>query len=90
MRFVGSRGAEREDVDVAILKEEVHPVSDSDLRTTDGTAVDHLDAVVVADEERVFHITFVDRPEAGSVFRVGKSSGAPLKRRKSSEFRKVK
>ena len=55
VRFVGPRGTECEDVYVAILDEEVDPIPDSLLCASNGTAVDHLDTIVIADEEWVFH-----------------------------------
>ena len=59
VRFVGPRGAECENVYVAILDEEVDPILDSLLCAANGTAVDHLDAIVVADEEWIFHWVFL-------------------------------
>ena len=55
MCLVRTGGTVREDVDVTLQKEEIHPVPDSLFGAPDGTVVDHLDAVVVADEDGVFH-----------------------------------
>jgi hypothetical protein len=55
MGLVGSRRAEREDVDLRVLEEEVHPVANGLLCSIRRTAVNHLDAVIIADEDGVFH-----------------------------------
>jgi hypothetical protein len=56
MRLVRSCRAESDEVDVAFEEEEIHPVADGLLDATGWTAVQHLDAVIVADEEMIFHI----------------------------------
>lgn|GEM_PF-3255448 len=55
MGLVRSRGAESENIDVALLQKEIHPIPNGLLSTVNRAAGDHLNPVVITQKKRIFY-----------------------------------